>query len=62
MMSKSLYVCIFEQVPNFEMPSGHYVKRYNFETITEMLNEIKNRHLEMIERARESRIQLVKKV
>lgn len=36
------------------MPSGAYIKRYNFETVTELLNEIKNRHMEMIENARKS--------
>lgn len=52
----------FEQVPDLEMPSSADIRRYNFETALEILNIIKNRHLEMIERARDSRLTFSVKV
>lgn len=41
----------FEQIPGLEMPSAEDIRRYNFVTASEILNEIKNGHSEMIERA-----------
>lgn len=52
----------FEQVPGLEMPSESYVKRFNFEMATEMMNDIKSRHMEMVERAWNSKSFTVFKV
>lgn len=53
---------ISKQVPNMEMPSSADIRRYNFETASEILNGIKNRHLEMIERALDSQLAFAVKV